>query len=109
MLGEPPADLDVGLVGPDHEALMQETVDLLVDRSDDGREPVARVLAGDPAREIEIDGAVGGLDLRALGAHDHESRRRDAPRYEARARFEDGVCGRVLAKRHAAILSRRHR
>ena len=109
MVGEPPADLDVGLVGADHEALVQETVDLLVDRGDDGREPVTRVLAGDPAREVEVDGAVGGLDLCALGAHDHESRRRDAARDEALARFEDVVCGRVLAKRHAAILSRRHR
>ena len=109
VVGEPPADLDVGLVGADHEALVQETVDLLVDRGDDGREPVTRVLAGDPAGEVEVDGAVGGLDLRALGAHDHESRRRDAARDEALPRFEDVVCGRVLAKRHAAILSRRDR
>jgi hypothetical protein len=80
-----------------------------VDRGDNGREAVARVLAGDPAREVEVDGAVGGLDLRALGAHDHESRRRDTARNEALARVEDVVGGRVLAKRHAAILSRRHR
>ena len=56
VLGEPPAHLDVGLVGADHEALVEELVDLLVDRCNDRREPVPRVLARDPAREIEVDG-----------------------------------------------------
>ena len=109
MLGEPPADLHVRLVGADHEALVEEAVDLLVDRGDDGREPVTGVLAGDPAGEVEVDRAVGGLDLRALGAHDDEPRRRDAARDETLACFEDVVCRRVLAERHAAILSRRDR
>ena len=68
VLGQPPADLDVRLVGADHEALVQEAVDLLVDRRDDRCEAVARVLAGDPAREVEVDGPVGGLDLRTFGA-----------------------------------------
>ena len=106
VLGEPAADLDVGLVGADHEALVQEAVDLLVDRGHDGREAVARVLAGDPAGEVEVEGAVGRLDLRALGPRHHETRRRDAARDEALPGFEDVVGRRALAERHAAILSR---
>ena len=106
VLGEPPTDLDVRLVGADHEALVQEAVNLLVDRGDDRREPVARVLAGDPAGEVQIDGAVRRLDLRPLGAYDHEARRRNAARDEALACFEDVVDRGALAKRHAAILSR---
>ena len=78
MLGEPPADLDVRLVAPDHEALVQEPVDLLVDRCDDWREAVPDVLAGNPAGKVEVDTAVGSLDLRSLRPHDHEPRRRDA-------------------------------
>ena len=109
VLGEPPADLDVRLVGADHEALVQEAVDLLVDRGDDRREAVARVLAGDPAREVQIDGAVRRLDLRPLGACDHEARGRNAARDEALACFEDVVGRRALAERHAAIVSRRLR
>ena len=109
VLGEPAADLDVRLVGADHEALVQEAVDLLVDRRHHRREAVARVLAGDPAREVEVERPVGRLDLRALGARDDQAGRRDAPRDEALARFEDVVDRRALAERHAAILSRRSR
>jgi hypothetical protein len=109
VLGEPAADLDVGLVGADHEALVQEAVDLLVDRHHHRREPVARVLAGDPAGEIEVERPVGRLDVRAFGARDDEAGRRDAARDEALARFEDVVDRRALAERHAAILSRHGR
>ena len=101
MLGQPAADLDVGLVGADHEALVQEAVDLLVDRGHDRREAVARVLAGDPAGEVEVEGAVGRLDLRSLGPRHHETRRRDAARDEALPRFEDVVGRRALTERHA--------
>ena len=107
VLGEPSAHLDVGLVGADHEALVEELVDLLVDRRDDRREPVPRVLAGDPAREVEVDGAVGRLDLCALGAHDHEPGSRDASRDVALPRLEDVVDRRALPERHAAILPAR--
>ena len=48
-----PADVDVRLVHADHEALVQVLVGLLVDRVDDGREAVARVLAADPAGEVD--------------------------------------------------------
>ena len=61
-LGEPAADLDVRLVDPDHEALVQVAVDLLVDGRDDGAEAVARVLAADPAGEVEVAAAVDVAD-----------------------------------------------
>ena len=104
--GEPPADGDVRLVGADHEALVQEAIDLLVDRGDHWPEAVPGVLTGDPAGEVEIDGSVGRLDARALRPRDHERRRRDASRDVAAARLEDvgGRCG--LVERHGAILSR---
>ena len=107
VLCEPAAHLDVGLVRADHEALVEELVDLLVDRRDDRREPVPRVLARDPAREVEVDRAVRGLDLRALGAHDHEPGSRDASRDVALPRLEDVVDRRALPERHAAILPAR--
>ena len=53
-LGEPAADLDVRLVDPDHEALVQVAVDLLVDRGDDRREAVTGVLAAEAAGEVEV-------------------------------------------------------
>ena len=52
-LGQPPADLDVGLVDADHEALVEVLVGLSLDRVDDGREAVARVLAADAAGEVD--------------------------------------------------------
>ena len=106
VLGEPATDLDVRLVGADHEALVQEAVDLLVDRGDDRRVAVAGVLAGDPAGEVEVERAVGGLHLRSDRAGDDELRCRDPARDVAGARLED-VVDRVLPERHRAILSRR--
>ena len=88
-LVEPPADLDVRLVDPDHEALVQVAVDLLVDRRDDGRVAVAEVLAGDAAGEVEVLAALGVPDPRAPGARDDERRRRDAARDVALARVGD--------------------
>ena len=78
-LGEPPADLHVGLVRPDHEALMEIAVDLLVNRLPDRRVPVPEVEAADAAGEVEVLAAVRIPDERALGAGDDERRGRDAP------------------------------
>ena len=74
-------DRDVGLVRPDHEALMEEPVDLLVHRPDDGCIAVAEVLAGDAARKIDVLAAVGVPDARAPGARDDEVGGRDTPRH----------------------------
>ena len=60
------AHLDVRLVHPDHEALMQVTVDLLVNRR--RREAVAGVLAAEPAGEVDVLAAVDVPDACALGA-----------------------------------------
>ena len=74
-------DRDVGLVGADHEALVEEAVDLLVHRPDDGRVAVAEVLAGDAAREIDVLAALGVPDPGAPGARDDEVGGRDASRH----------------------------
>ena len=67
-LGQPPADLGVGLVHPDHEALVQVAVDLRVDRLDDVRRAVPEVLAADAAGEVDVGAPVVGLDPRAVRA-----------------------------------------
>ena len=77
-LGQPAADLHVGLVHTDHEALVQIAVGLVVDRSDRRRQSVARVLAPEPAGEVDVGVAVDVLDAGALGARDDERRRRHA-------------------------------
>ena len=69
-LGEQAAHLDVGLVHPDHEALVQVAVELLVDRLHRGREPVAGVLAAEAAGEVDVRAPVCVLDPRAFGAGD---------------------------------------
>ena len=94
-LGEPAADLDVRLVRPDHEALVQVAVDLLVDRRDHRLEAVARVLARDAAREVEEGAAVGVGDARALRARDDEPRGCDAASDVPAARLGDPF-GRAL-------------
>ncbi len=66
-LAEPAADLHVGLVGGDHEALVQVLVDLRVDRVDHGLRVVAEVLAADAAGEVQVADAVGAVDVGALG------------------------------------------
>ena len=104
MLGEPAAELDIRLVRADHEALVQEAVDLLVDRGDDRREAVAGVLAGDPAGEVEVDRAVGRLHLRPVCTGDDELRSRDTSRDVAGTRLED-VVSHTLPEGHRAILS----
>ena len=67
---QPPAELNVRLVHPDHRALVQVAVDLLVDRGDRGRKTVAEVLAGEPAGEVDVLAPVHVHDPRALCARD---------------------------------------
>jgi hypothetical protein len=99
-LGEPPADLDVRLVAPDHEALIQVAVDLLVDRGDDGRLAVPEVHAADPAREVEVLLAPDVPDASAGGAVDDELRRRDSARDVAGPVGENALGGAALLQRH---------
>ena len=103
-LGEPTADLDVGLVHPDHEALVQVAVDLLVDGGDRGGKAVAGVLAAEPSGEVDVRPAVDVLDPRALGPGNDERRRRHAGGDVALARCDDGVGGAPLLQGHAASL-----
>jgi hypothetical protein len=79
-LVEAPAELDVRLVRPDHEALVEIAVDLLVDGRHHRRRAVPEVLAGDPAGEVEELAAVDVPDARPFGPFDDEGRRRDAAR-----------------------------
>ena len=95
-LGEAAADLDVGLVDADHEALVEVVVGLRLDRVDDGREAVARVLAADAAGEIEERAAVDVGDAGAVCVRDDELRRRDAGAHVAGAVGEDPVVRRGL-------------
>ena len=88
-LGQPPADLDVGLVHADHEALVQVAVDLRVDRLDDVRRAVPEVLAADAAGEVDVGAPVVGLDPGAGGAGDDERRGRHGGGDVAVARLAD--------------------
>ena len=99
-LAEAPADVDVWLVGPDHEALVQVAVDLRVDRGGDGLEAVPGVLAADPAGEVDVLVAVDVDDGRAVGAVDDESWRRHAARDPAGPLLEDAAGRRVLPQGH---------
>ena len=84
-LGQPAADLDVGLVHPDHEALVEEAVGLLVDRADDVLGAVAEVLAGDAAAEVDELPPVGVPDACAP-ARSTTSRGVETPRETYRSR-----------------------
>src|SRR5712691_280324 len=89
------AHLDVRLVHPDHEALMQITVDLLADRR--RREAVAGVLAAEAAREVDVLAAVDVPDACAFGTSDDERGRGHAAGDIALAVGDDpfGCCGLV--------------
>ena len=99
-LGEPPADLDVRLVDPDHEALVEVRVDLLVHRGDCGRKAVTGVLAAEPAGEVDVAATVDVLDPGALGAGDHDRRSGDPARDVALAGGEHPFGGRALFHGH---------
>ena len=99
-LGEQTARFDIGLVRPDHEALMEVVVELLADGRDDGRVRMAQVCAAEATREVDIGPAVDVLDPRSFSARDDEPRRRDARNDEPRPRFENSLRGRLLLQRH---------
>ena len=99
-LAQAAADVDVRLVQPDHEALVEVAVDLLVDRGHRGREPVARVLAAEPAGEVDVDLAVDVLDLGPFGTGDDDRRRGDPARHVSLARGDHALRGRALLDRH---------
>ena len=90
-LGEAAADVDVRLVDPDHEALVEVLVGLRLDRVDDGREPVAGVLAADAAGEVDERAAVDVGDAGTVGVRDDELRGGDAGAHVAGALGEDAV------------------
>src|SRR5439155_12194518 len=99
-LGQPPADLHVRLVHPDHEALVQVPVDLRVDGVDDGGERVAEVGAAEPAGEVDVFAALDVPDAGAFGALDDERRRRDPARDVALAGFLDALGRSALLDGH---------
>ena len=100
---EPARDLDVRLVDPDHEALVQELVGLLVDRAHDAGRAVAEVLAGDAASEVEVLAPVDVPDLRAPRFRDDEIGRGDAARDISLPRLEHPLRPRPLLHRHTRI------
>ncbi len=102
-LGEPAADLDVRLVHPDHEALVQVAVDLLMDRGDRRRQPMAGVLATEPAGEVDVLATVDVPDPRALGPVDDERRCRDPARHVSLTRCDHALAGPHLLQRHGPI------
>ena len=111
-LVQPARDLDVRLVHPDHEALVEETVDLLVDGPDDRLGVVPEVLACDPAGEVEELAAVGVPERGALGAGDDEVGRRDPARHEllppgANACLRPGALSVAIAANPTPLHSRR--
>src|SRR5439155_24798017 len=95
-LVEPLRDRDVRLVGADHEALVQLLVDLLVDRAPASRAPVAEVLAGDAAAEVEVLATLAVPGPGTPGARDDELGARDAPRHESIACLAHAVAGNPM-------------
>jgi hypothetical protein len=103
-LGEAAADLDVRLVDPDHEALVQVRVDLLVHRRDRGWEAVTGVLAAEAAGEVDVRAAVHILDPGALRARDDDRRSCDPPRDVLLAGGQDSLALGALIDRHDTIV-----
>ena len=94
-LGEPLAHLHVRLVRADHEALVEVALCLLLDCGYDGLEAVPGVLAGDPAREVDVAAAVDVPHTRALGAIDDDRRRGD-PARDVPVALGENALGRCL-------------
>ena len=90
-LGEAAADLHVGLVAPDHEALVEVAVDLLVDRLEDLRVAVAEVLAADAAGEVEVLASLGVPDQRTPCTRHDERRGRHAAGDVLLSRLRDSL------------------
>ena len=104
-LGESAADLDVRLVDPDHEALVEVRVDLFLHGRDGRRQPVARVLAAEPAGEVDVRLAVHVFDPGALRARDDDRRGRDPTRHVLLAGGQDALALGPLLHRHETILT----
>ena len=77
-LGQATADLDVGLVDADHEALVEVLVCLCLDRVHDRSKAVPGVLASDASREIEEGAPVDVGYAGAVGVRDDQFGRRNA-------------------------------
>ena len=99
-LGEPAADLDVRLVGADHEALVEVPVDLLVDRRDGSGEVVAGVLAADAACEVDVAAPVDVPDPGTIRPVDDERGDGDAACDVPRPLLEDALALGALRDRH---------
>ena len=79
---------------------MEVAVDLLVDRRNDVRMPCARVLAADPAGEVEVASTVRVLHPHALGPGDGDRGDRDATRDVPVTQLEEPLVGSSFLKRH---------
>ena len=108
-LRQPATDIDVRLVRPDHEALVEIAVGLLVHRGDDRGEAVTGVLAGDAAREVEEHAAVDVRHSCAGGALDDEPGGRDPARDIPAAVRVDPFGGALLRHGHPGIFRSRTR
>ena len=102
---EPPAHLHVRFVDPDHEALMEVHVDLLVHGRDGCGEAMARVLTPEPAGEVDVRLAVDVLDAGAFRACDDDRRGRDPARHELLAGGQNALTLGPLPHRHETILT----
>jgi len=102
-LGEAAAHLDVRLVRPDHEALVQVAVDLVVYRSDDRGEAVAGVLAADAPREVHVAATVDVPDPRSLRACDHDRSRDDPAGDVGRPLVQHPLRLRPVVNRHRPL------
>ena len=91
------------------EVSMEEQTKRLEDRIDDRRETVTRVLASDPAGEVDEHSPVDVGHARTVGTGDDETRRRHAAAHVARPVGEDPVVGKVLRRPHAREYAHRGR
>src|SRR5207244_9634469 len=87
-LGQASADGHIRLVRRDHEALVQVSVDLVVNGRDHGVAAVPEVLTADAAGEVDVAPAVDVPDPRSLGALDDDRSDCDAARDVARPLLE---------------------
>ncbi len=77
-LPEPPANLDVRLIGADDDALVQVALGLLLDGLDDRWVPVAQVLTANSSCEVDERATVDVGDSRSLCLRDDEAWGRDS-------------------------------
>ena len=99
-LREPPADLDVRLVHPDHEALVQVAVDLFVDRGTAAGRPWP--VFWQPSPPAKSMYSRPSIQTRAPSARSTTNGGVDTPRATYRCR-DDAVAGPHFLQRHGAI------